>query len=263
MSSPFFVKLKNRGAVFVSGPDRRSFLQGLVTNDVYLLDSQPCVYACLLTPQGKFLHDFFMTEQGDTIVLECEGGDRAQDLMTRLSHFKLRSKVTLERIEEKDVFQIICGPGQGPENSLPDPRHTSLGFRSFQPPAGLPEHPFEDWDYLRILHTVPDGSRDLVTGQSTLEDGHIDRLNGVSYTKGCYMGQELTARIHYRGLAKRHLITIKNANTGPFPDFGTQINSKDIILGEMRSSCREIGLALIKDNAIPALTTAGYETIVL
>lgn len=255
MSSPFFVKLRDRGAVLVNGPDAQVFLQGLITNDMSLLDSQACVYSCLLTPQGKFLYDFFLTKQEDAIQLECEGGIRATTLMTRLNHFKLRSKVTLKAIEDINVFQIIA-PDM-PPGAFPDPRHPGMGFRSYQRPDNIPEYGFDEWDRHRILLRVPDGSRDLKIDHATLAEGNIEALNGVSYTKGCYMGQELTARVHHRGLSKRHLITL-HSEGNPFPLYGADIKSGATLIGEMRSSCGNVGLAVVKDDAAALLKDIGY-----
>lgn len=240
--TPYFTTLQNRGLVKVSGPDRRGFLQGLVSNDVNFLDSQPCVYACLLNAQGKFLHDFFMTEKDDTIFLECEGGARAEDLARRLSMYKLRAKVEIA-VEADVAVYVLYHPlpdasrlslslqGEGSRERIwPDPRHPAMGYRSFEKPQ-LEERPFEIWDRHRILLTVPDGSRDMIPEKSTLLESNIDKLNGVSFEKGCYVGQELTSRMHYRGLAKKHLYTVKLPME---------------VEGELRSSCGDVGLALLR-----------------
>jgi folate-binding protein YgfZ len=238
MSSSFSVKLNNRGIVRVSGPDARKFLQDIVSNDINFLDTQPCVYACLLSPQGKFLHDFFITEKDGALLLECEGGPRAQDLFSRLSKYKLRTNV---KIECEESVPVYVGVG---ENLMPDPRHPDLGFRTFEKPD-LPEQPFEIWDALRISLTIPDGSRDLIIDKSTLDEGRINKLNGVSYDKGCYVGQELTARMHHRGLGKKHLYTISGEL---LREPGEEIRVNDALLGEMRSRCGDTGLALLKDD---------------
>lgn len=242
---PFFVTLKNRGCVRVSGADRAAFLQVLVSNDVEKLTAQPCVYACLLTPQGKFLHDFFMITDGNTIVLECEGGARTEDLARRLSIYTLRSDVDIKAEPDVSVYAVF-----GMEGGTPDPRHSDLGARVFVKPD-LPERPFETWDALRIGLTIPDGSRDMLVGTSTLLESGVDRVHGIDFDKGCYIGQELTARMHYRGLAKKHLISLR----GDLPAFGEDIRSDDdALIGEMRSSCGDIGIALVKDalaNALP------------
>lgn len=247
MSSVFFTALPDRGMVTITGPDRRAFLQGLTTNDVSFLEQQPCVYSCLLTPQGKFLHDFFVTEDTDTLRLECEGGKRAEDLLTRLKPFRLRSKITLDLIATVPVF---VGAGPLPAEAFPDPRHADLGWRSYSQPQNMPENSFEKWDEHRILLGVPDGSRDMVPGSSTLAEYNIDQLNGVSYTKGCYMGQELTARIHHRGLMKKRLEIVHASDLGySLPPPGSDIRLKDDRIGEMRSSCGDSGLALVKITA--------------
>jgi folate-binding protein YgfZ len=255
---PYYTTLKNRGTVTVSGPDRRTFLQGLISNDINLLDTQPCVYACLLNAQGKFLHDFFITERDSIITLECEGGERAIDLHKKLSMYTLRADVKIDHQENVAIYSIPSSPGLsgGSTNGFPasagnddngiypDPRHEKLGFRAFKKPAGE-ERDFDEWDRLRISLTIPDGSRDLVVGNSALDEGHIDKLNGISYEKGCYIGQELTARMHYRSLGKKHLYTVSGELLRN-PGEPIEINGK--IIGEMRSICGDIGLALLKDE---------------
>ncbi|HQX27348.1 MAG TPA: folate-binding protein [Alphaproteobacteria bacterium] len=240
----FYTTLKNRGLVTVSGPDARKFLQDIVTNDINLLDAQPSVYACLLSPQGKFLHDFFITEKDGALLLECEGGIRAQDLSSRLSKYKLRANVKIECVENISVYSIPSSSGLTGGSIYPDPRNAELGFRAFEKPA-LPEQPFEIWDALRISLTIPDGSRDLVIDKSALDEGRIDKLNGVSYDKGCYVGQELTARMHHRGLGKKHLYIVSGEL---LREPGEEIRVNDALLGEMRSRCGDIGLALLKDE---------------
>lgn len=255
MRRGFFVSLPHRGAVRIAGPDRRAFLQGLITNDVGLLDSSPSamVYACLLTPQGKFLHDFFMTEQDDMLFLECEASARAADLAATLNKFRLRSKVQIEHIENKAVFVSLDGQHR-------DPRHPALGARSYARPDECDEAPFAEWDRHRITLGIPDGSRDMVIGQSTMMECGLDRLNALSLTKGCYIGQELTARMHYRGLAKRHLIPVQT--TGPaLPPPGTDLRDGDTLIGEMRSSCGDIGLALLRDDALGRVKITGLKIL--
>ena len=226
--TPFYTKLKQRGGIIISGTDRVSFLQSLISNDVTLLDQQNCVYSCLLTPQGKFLYDFFITEANDdALFMDCEGGERLQSLAKLLNMYKLRADVTIDTQDNIDVYAMI-----GAEHGIKDPRHPDMGYRSFDKPEGLDEKPFEEWDKHRITLTIPDGSRDMIPNKSTLSEGNIDKLNGLSYEKGCYIGQELTARMHYRGLAKKHLQTVK---LDSLPD-----------KAEVRSSCGDIGLALIK-----------------
>ncbi len=233
---PFFVKLENRGLIRVSGPDRHKFLQNLISNNIETLKTKPSLYACLLTAQGKFLHDFIITENNNEFWMDCEGHERTKDLTKRLVAYKLRSDVEISFEEQKDVFAIF-----GKAEGIPDPRHKDMGYRSFEKP-NLPEKPFEEWDRQRITLAIPDGSRDMVPENSTLLECNIDKLNGIDFDKGCYVGQEITARMHYRGLAKKHLYAVK----------GDTFNIPASI-GEMRSSCGDIGLALLKDSELKKL----------
>ncbi len=222
----------NRGLIAISGEDRVSFLQGLVTNDV---GAGP-VYACLLTAQGRFLHDFFVVPDGDRLLIDCEA-DRRDDLIRRLKQFRLRAKVEIEEETGSVVFD--------------DPRHPSLGQRNVPN-----EESYEDWDRKRIALGVPDGSRDMVPQQALLLESNIDRLNGIAWDKGCYIGQELTARMHHRGGVKRRLTPVRIE--GPAPAPGTMIMAGEKEAGEMRSSCGDIGLALLRlDAAMESLMCDG------
>lgn len=246
MSKPFFVKLPDRSQIFIEGEDRINFLQGLVTNNIENIPAGKSVYTCLLTPQGKFLHDFFVTDGGDFLLLDCEGGARAQDLYKRLNMYRLRAKVTLSVEDNHEVYAVF---GMQPATGTPDPRHPDMGWRTFEKPEAIEEKPFDEWDEHRLRLAIPDGSRDMVPEQSTMLESNIDKLNGVAFDKGCYVGQEVTARMHYRGLAKKHLYTLERTNA-PLPDSGTDIHINGKRAGEMRSSCGNLGLALLKDSAV-------------
>ena len=225
--SPYFTTLQNRGLIHIEGKDRHAFLQGLITNDIEKLESGKLLYACLLSPQGKFLHDFFISEGDEFLVIECEGGERAQDLYERLNRYRLRSDVQISVEGSAPVYAVM-----GAEHGLKDPRHNDIGYRSFEKPD-LPEEPFETWDTHRIELTIPDGSRDLIPEKSTMDEARMDQLNAIDYDKGCYVGQELTARMHYRGLGKKHLQTV---NVSDLPE-----------KAELRSSCGDIGIALVRN----------------
>lgn len=123
-----------------------------------------------------------------------------------------------------------------------------MGYRSTEKPLNITEAPFALWDKHRISLTIPDGSRDLIVKQSTMDEGRMDTLNAISYDKGCYLGQELTARMHYRGLGKKNLYTITPQDIGleKFPDHGANIDHNGKIIGQMRSSCDDLGIALLK-----------------
>lgn len=230
-----YIPLPNRGTISVQGPEAFHFLQNLISNDLSLLDTQPLVYAALLTAQGKFLHDFFISKDGDGFIVDCEGGDRTADLHHRMNLYKLRAKVTLIQNPAARVYIRF-------DQGLADPRHPDLGFRTFEKPD-LPELDFSVWDSKRIDLAIADGSRDAEIEKSTLAELNMEQ-SAVSYDKGCYVGQELTARIHFRGLVKRKLQMMEFS--GPVPAWGEDIIIDGKNIGEMRSHCGSKGLALMK-----------------
>ncbi len=244
--TPYFTTLKNRGKIIISGDDSASFLQNLISNDIKILEMQSCIYSCLLTPQGKFLYDFFITKSGYELHIDCEGYERANSLAKLLNMYKLRANISIEAIEQIDVYTIIGSDKYG----YKDPRHNDMGYRSYKKPDDLEEKYFSLWDILRISLCIPDGSRDMLVQKSTLLECNIDKLNGISFDKGCYIGQELTARMHYRGLAKKHLYSVSAADLelDKLPEFGENIMRDGKTIGEMRSSCGNVGIALLKDK---------------
>ena len=234
--TPFYVSLKNRATLHISGEDAKSFLQDLITNDMNKIESDKPLYASLLNPQGKFLFDFFIyqSEQDDkAFILDCEAGENAERinaLYKKLLMYRLRKAVDITMQEHAQIYAIFGAP----EIGLADPRHTEMGTRSFDKP-NISEANFEEWDQRRIKLTIPDGSRDLIVDKSTMDEAHMDQLNAIDYKKGCYVGQELTARMHYRGLGKKHLQSVK---VSELPEGAV-----------LRSSCGDIGLALVKNKA--------------
>ncbi len=242
-NTSYFVTLPNRGFLKISGSDRKTFLQGLITNDINLLEEQNCIYACLLSPQGKFMFDFFITEQNGTLLLECEGSERLTELKKILSMYALRAEI---KIDTEDGIKVYAGNSD--QLNIKDPRHINLGYRGYTKPDTAEEQPFEIWDKHRIKFCVPDGSRDMIPNKSTMAECNMDNLNAINYDKGCYVGQELTARMHYRGLAKKHLRTVTPEDLGleTLSEFGEPITKDGKTIGEMRSSCGNIGIALLK-----------------
>jgi folate-binding protein YgfZ len=267
MADASFALLDDRGILAVSGPDRRPFLQGLVSNDVDKVCPTASRYAALLTAQGKYLHDFMMVEAGESIWLDAEAA-RLGDLKRRLSMYRLRARVSLDERSDLAVAAIF-GAGEAAILGLPsepgaarpfgsgvafvDPRLASLGARAILPrenaravlaDAGIAETGFDIYDRLRLSLGIPDGSRDLVLEKSILLESGFDELNGVDWQKGCYIGQELTARTRYRGLVKKRLTPVRIE--GPAPPSGAAVTADGREIGEMRSSRGGLGLALLR-----------------
>jgi len=266
MSKITFCKLENRGIIAVSGADSRSFLQGLISNDIEKVSETTSIYSTFLTPQGKYLFDFFISQSSDELLMDCEK-DRLPDFMKRLRLYKLRAAVeVLDRSEDFQVMAIwgagaIEAAGLTPEagaaKTLPggtlsvDPRLADAGLRAVLSVGttsidglSMSEVEFTDYDAHRLALGLPDSSRDLIVDKSTLLECGIDDLNGIDWKKGCYMGQEVTARSKYRGLVKKRLVAVEV--DGPAPETGTLIMAGDKKAGEMRSSAGDKGLALIK-----------------
>jgi folate-binding protein YgfZ len=282
VSDARYVLPTHRAVVTVDGPEARTFLQGLVSNDVDTVAPDRAVYTALLTAQGRFLHDMFIAQLDDLLVLDCEAERRA-DLLKRLSLYKLRAKVTLADASERLAVALLFGEGTDaalglgsePGNAKPfsggvayvDPRIPTLGARAVLPreraaaalqEAGFAPGDLEAYDRLRIGLGVPDGSRDLPVEKALLMENGFDGLNGIDWQKGCYIGQELTARMRYRALVRKRLLPVRI--DGPVPSPGTPVMRGDKEAGEMRSAVDGVGLALLKlelaevDSAEGALT---------
>ncbi len=268
MTKPYISILPDRGVISVTGDDARTFLQGIVSNDTEKVSSDRTGFGAFLTPQGKFLFDFFMAEHDGQILIETDNG-RIEEFIKRLSLYKLRANVTLTNITEGYNVAVVFGAGSLETLSLPaepgacitygsgiaftDPRLSEAGARLIVPSNDtddiLNDPSFQatdakSYDLHRIGLGLPDSSRDLIVEKSVLLENGFDELNGVDWHKGCYMGQEVTARTKHRGLVKKRLLPV--TIEGSAPESGTPIMADDREAGEMRSSCGNEGMALIR-----------------
>lgn len=253
---------EGRGVVRVGGAEAEAFLQGLVSNDVSRAGPETAIYAALLTPQGKFLHDFFVLRREDGFLLECESERRA-DLMQRLKRYKLRSKVDLA--DETEAWRVALVWGEGAEAAArqgwaegaiayADPRLPTLGLRVLVPadtaadPHGLYEATPEAYDRLRRSLGVPAAPDELQIERSFLMESGFEELNGIDWQKGCYVGQEVTARTKYRGLMRRRLTPVAVEGGAPAEDGKIMQDGRDV--GDLRSRQDGIGLAMLKLEAL-------------
>jgi folate-binding protein YgfZ len=253
--------LAARGVVAISGEDRVAFLQGLVSNDVALVAPGRAVWAALLTPQGKWLADFFVLSDGERLLLDCERA-QAPMLAQRLARYRLRARVALADLSETlHVHAAWDGTPEVPAGAIaaPDPRLPQAGWRVLAAAAWPGNADAAAWDAHRIALGLPDGSRDMEAEKSVLLEAGFDELSGVSWSKGCYMGQELTARTKYRGLVKRRLVPVAIAGAAPAP--GTPVLRGGSEVGTMRSSAGGLGLALLRLDAIGGVLACGDATL--
>jgi folate-binding protein YgfZ len=251
-----YIPLKHRALIAISGEDRRPFLQGLVSADVEQASARRALYGAYLTPQGKYLYDFFLAEHDGVLLLEVEAAGR-EDLIKRLSRFRLRSKVSLASKDDWQVYAIIGAPEREAGSvehwegglSVMDPRLAAAGQRAWLPkPPDLPESDFSVWDALRIELGLADGSRDMVPEKTILLEAGFDELHGVDWAKGCFMGQEVTARSKYRGQVKKRLVPVEI--DGPAPEAGAILSIDGKEAGEMRSHQGAMGLAVIRIDSL-------------
>jgi hypothetical protein len=250
--------LPERGVLAIEGGDRVAFLQGLVSNDVEAASLGRAVWAALLTPQGKWLADFFISADSDALLLDCE---RAQipDLVQRLTRYRLRMKVTLR--PEPALHVHVAWPDRPDIAGLvaPDPRLPGFAWRILAREKLEATATPEDWDLYRLAAGLPDGSKDIEADRGLLLEAGFDELDGVSWSKGCYMGQELTARTKYRGLTKRRLVPVQVE--GPLPPPGSPILRDGQEVGTMRSGRDRLGLASLRLDALEGSLSCGESVL--
>jgi len=276
-----FSLLPHRSVIAVSGADRVEFLQGLISNDTTKVAPGQAIWAALLTPQGRFLNDMFVAAEvradagGETLLLETER-ERAPALAKKLKMYTLRSRVTVEDRSESMEVAVVFGAGADAllplegATAFVDPRLPELGVRVLVPVGtaasllaarGVVEAPLATYDQLRLSLGVPDGSRDLTPEKALLLESGFDELHGVDWQKGCYMGQELTARTKYRGLVRKRLFPVKL--DGPLPAPGAMIERNGQEVGEIRSGVGDRAIAMLRVDAAKAADglTAGATRI--
>jgi folate-binding protein YgfZ len=261
--------LPDRGVVKVSGEDARGFLNGLVTTDVTRLEPGAARFGALLTPQGKIIVDFLITEatpgQGGGFLLDCPRA-LAGGLATKLGFYKLRAKVAVEDLSDS-LGVIAAWDGDlamRPDLTFADPRGDKFGWRILAPEElkqrvadliGADLVDSADYEAHRIAAGLPRGGLDFMYGDAFPHETNMDRLNGVDFDKGCYVGQEVVSRMQHRGTARTR--TIRVTLDGPRPEPGAAILAGDKPVGTMGSAAGSNGLALIRTDRVNDALSAG------
>ena len=224
----------DRTILCISGPDAKSFLQNLVTNDVAKLKNN-IVYAALLTPQGKLFSDFFLVDskQGILIDVHSKLGD---SLLKNLNLYKLRAEIKIEKTDLK----VSTGVDNKPPKAFDDPRNPNMGWRYYSS-EDLSQKNI-DWEKLRVQNLVPEFGKELSSDSYILEYG-FERLNGVDFKKGCYVGQEVTARMKHKSKLRKGLTIVETAEKVPFD---TPISVNDKMIGKVLSSSDNQALAYLR-----------------
>ncbi|MFN3943371.1 MAG: YgfZ/GcvT domain-containing protein [Allosphingosinicella sp.] len=214
--------LIDRALLRLGGEGVRDFLQSLVTNDLSLLAEDAPLWAGLLTPQGKALFDFILWADGEDVLIDCEA-EQAQALAKRLTLYRLRRPISICREERLAVHWSLT------QGAVPDPRLARLGYRWLAPPS----EPAEGWRERRLSLGVAEGVAELGSDQILWLECNARELNGVSFAKGCYVGQENTARMNYRNKVNRRLVVVPSDAPGPrarihYPDLGLAVEHRRI-----------------------------------
>jgi tRNA-modifying protein YgfZ len=263
--------LPDRGVVKVSGEDARNFLNGLVTTDVTELRGGLGRFGALLTPQGKIIVDFLITEapggHGGGFLFDCPRA-LAQTLADRLAFYKLRAKVNVENLS--DNLGVVAAwdgePAVRPDLSFADPRNPALGWRILTPEdlkqkvadlVGADLGDSDAYEAHRIALGVPRGGLDFSYGDAFPHETNMDRLDGIDFDKGCYVGQEVVSRMQHRGTARTR--TVKVLLDDLRPETGVPVLAGDKVVGTMGSTSGQTGLALIRTDRVADALAAGLQ----
>lgn len=235
----------------ISGSDRIAFLQGLVTNDARRLDGG-AVYAALLTPQGKYLADFLLLGDGNSVLLDVHEALAAATI-ARLGMYRLRADVQIAPTD------LHVSRGLGPRPDLPgalvvdDPRHPALGWRAYGPQPGTA--PQIDWDAIRVAQCIPESGIELIPNESYILEAGFERLNGVDFRKGCYVGQEVTARMKHKTELRKGFATVRLAADVAR---GTEILAGGKPAGQVFTRAGDRAIAWLRfDRVSEGMTAAG------
>ncbi len=250
-----FAILPERALIRLAGPDWRSFLQGLITQDVETLPVGETRYAALLTPQGRMLYDLFVTAEDGGALLDAPAAGR-EALLGRLRMYRLRAKVEIELAEGEVVALFGMAAEVAEDGWRRDPRLPSLGWRGvgLTAPQGSTPATAQDYDLHRLALGAPDLVRDGLAERHYALEANLDLLNGVDFRKGCFVGQEITSRMKRRSVVKSRLVPLRFEGEAPAP--GAEVLNGSLRAGEVRSGGEGVALALLRlDRAVDAALT--------
>jgi len=236
--------MTDRTLIGLTGPDATDLLQGLVTNDVPVTYGT-LVYAALLTPQGKYIADFFMLRRDDTILIDV-ASSHAAILAQRLTMYRLRADVSIDEV----ALTVSRGTGPAPDGAYGDPRHPDMGWRSYGD-TDISDN--TDWDVLRVAHVIPETGIELTPDTYILEAG-FERLNGVDFRKGCYVGQEIAARMKHKTELKKGLAQVEITGSAPV---GSEITADGKPAGTLFTQSGGRALAHLRFDRATAEMKAG------
>lgn len=245
----------NRSIWELSGKDALSFLQGLVTNDLRPLETGPGIVWCgFLSPQGKYLADFFVIRRHDGQLLIDIATGLAADTLHRLTMYRLRADVRITPMS----LHVLRGLGMAPEHGFADPRHPALGYRLWSATEG--EASTIDWDAIRVRHLIPESGIELRPDDTYILEAGFERLHGVDFRKGCYVGQEVTARMKHKTELRKGLARVAIDGQAPV---GVDILSEGKTVGTLFTQSQGEAIAYLRLDRAVGQMTAGTATVQL
>lgn len=244
--------LANRSILSISGEDAVSFLQGLVTNDMNKISEGEMIYTLMLTPQGRFAYDFFVSKRGDKIFVDHEASFTSE-IKSKFNIYKLRSDVVIEDLSGK---YHVSQHSADVEGAYKDPRHPELGYRKY---SEKKEEGGDFYDKKMYDLAIPEPHKDMIQGRSFPLEYGMDSFNAVSFDKGCYMGQENTARTKYRGTVRKKLFGCVSDEDISSIKLGTEIIHNNAKLGIFCSAMGNKGKLLLRTEEFEQFGTTNLE----
>ena len=241
----------DRTVLKVTGADSLAFLQGMLSNDVLPLGHAPgIIWTALLTPQGKYLADFFVVATPDALLIDIKSGI-ADSTQRRLMMYRLRADVQIAATD----LAVTRGLGPGPATAFADPRHPALGWRGY---GVVGSAPLIDWDAIRVAHCIPETGIELIPDDSYLLESGFERLHGVDFRKGCYVGQEVTARMKHKTDLRKGLVRVQITGAAAV---GTPILSGDKASGTLFTQSGGHAIAYLRFDRLDGPLTAATAQI--
>ena len=250
--------LPSRAVIAISGEEASTFLNGLITADVEAVDAGTPAYGALLTPQGKILFDFFILSDGERYLVDCSAQQKA-DFIKRLTFYKLRAKVEIADCSDELGVAAAWAGAELPGNAYQDPRSANAGQRTVATHAdlsALTDAGEEAYEAHRIAQGLADSDRDIGSGELFPHEANFDQVNGVHFTKGCYVGQEVVSRMRHKAKVRKRIV-IAHGESGTLAS-GAEITTDGKVSGTVLSTLNNEGLALIRlDRLEDAYANAG------
>jgi folate-binding protein YgfZ len=259
MAEQYYSELENRRLIKIGGGEAQDFLQGILTCNVESIPPGGAGFCGLLSPQGKILFDFFALRDGENFLLDVNV-DQVDDLVRRLTFYRLRADVTIDICgDELQTFAVWGGnvPKHGSAIIVTDPRARDMGWRIYSsaPPTGTKYTDQAKYHSHRIELGMPEGGVDYSYGKAFPHEALYDQIGGVDFAKGCYVGQEVISRVHHRATARKRVIQLTSKNN--LPESGTKITAMGKTVGEIGSTSGIIGMANMRLDHVKNAISAG------